>query len=141
MTTNNSSNSQTLDLLAIFHYVLAALIYLKGAAALLFMGIGTIAVFGVLADQPHDMAVALVVLGLLFFLAPMLFLTLTWTAATLVLIAGRRIAKRTRLTYCQVVAGLECLCVPFGTILGAFTLIVLTRPEMRDSFNASDGPD
>lgn len=140
MMTNNSSTSQTLDLLAIFHYVLAALIYLKGAAALIFIGIGTIAVFGVLSDQPHDMAVALVVLGLIFFLAPMLFLALMWTAATLVLIAGRRIAKRTNLTYCQVVAGLECLCVPFGTILGVFTLIGLTRPEVKDSFDASDSP-
>jgi hypothetical protein len=136
MTMNNASNSQTLDLLAIFHYVLAALIYLKGAAALIFMGIGAIAVSGVLADQPDDMAVALGVLGLIFFAAPMLFLALMWTAATLVLIAGRRIAKRTHLTYCQVVAGLECICVPFGTILGVFTLIGLTRPEVKDSFDA-----
>lgn len=131
-----NQDSQTLELLSIFHYVLAALIYLKGAAALIFMGIGTIAVSGVLADQPDDMAVALVVLGLIFFAAPLVFLAAAWTAATLVLIAGRRIAKRTHLTYCQIIAGLECLCVPFGTILGVFTLITLTRPEVKDCFDA-----
>lgn len=134
---DNSSHSQSLELLSIFHYVLAAFTYLKGAVALIFMGIGTIAVAGVLADSPHDeeMAVALVALGLIFFAGPLLFLGLSWLGATLVLIAGRRIARRTHLGYCQVIAGLECLCVPFGTILGVFTLIKLTNPDVRELFD------
>ncbi len=135
MATNQSnSNSQTLDLISIFHYVLAAMMYLKGAIAFVLMGIGSIAVMGVLADQPNDMVPALIVLGLIFFMAPMMFLTVSWTAATLVLFAGRRITKRTNLNYCQIVAGLECLCVPFGTALGIFTLINLTKPDVKESF-------
>lgn len=131
---NTQSHCQTLDLLAIFHYVLAGLMYLKGTISVIFMGIGTIAVSGVIADQPHDMAETLVVLGLLFFAAPMIFLVIAWTAATLVLFAGRRIAKRTNLTYCQVIAGLECLCFPFGTILGIISLITLTKAEAKEIF-------
>ncbi|MBC8378274.1 MAG: hypothetical protein H8E62_03780 [Planctomycetes bacterium] len=127
------SNPQTLDLISIFHYVVAAIIYLKGAVAFVFMGIGSIAMMGILADQPADME-ALVVIGLLFFMVPMMFLTVSWTAATLVLFAGRRIANRTNLTYCQIVAGIECLCVPFGTILGIFSLITLTKPENKEIF-------
>ncbi|MBL7214133.1 MAG: hypothetical protein ISS71_00480 [Phycisphaerae bacterium] len=134
--TMNHSNSQTLDLLSIFHYVLAALMYLKGAIAFIFMGIGSIAVTGVLADQPDDMAPALIALGLIFFLAPMAFLAVSWIAGTLVLFAGRRIAKRTHLIYCQIIAGLECICFPFGTILGIITLMNLTKPEAKESFQA-----
>ena len=133
--TANQSDSQSLDLLSVFHYVLAALMYLKGAFALILMGIGTIAVSGVLSDRPHDMAVALVTLGLIFFVGPLILLALTWILATLVLIAGRRIAKRTNLRYCQIIAGLECICVPFGTILGIFALIHLTKPEAKEAFN------
>ncbi len=128
--------SQTLDLLAIFHYVLAAIIFLKGACALIMMGIGTLAVSGVLADAPEDMAVALVALGLIFFAGPLVFLVIAWTAAALVLMAGRRIASRTKLVYCQIIAGLECLCVPFGTILGVFTLMHLTKPDVKETFDA-----
>ena len=128
--------SQTLDLLSIFHYVLSALIYLKGLFALIMMGVGTIAVAGVLFDRPDDMEVGLVVLGLIFFAAPTLFLCITWAIATAVLFAGRRIAKRTNLTYCQVIAGLECICFPFGTILGATTLIFLAKAEVKESFDS-----
>ena len=133
--TTNRSNSQMLDLISIFHYVLAALMYLKGAMAFVLMGIGSIVTIGILADRPADMEEGLVVVGLIFFMVPMIFLTVSWTAATLVLFAGRRIAKRTNLTYCQIVAGLECLCVPFGTILGIFSLITLTKPEIKETFD------
>jgi len=132
---NERSESQTLDLLAIFHYVLGALIYLKGAAALIMMGVGTIAVSAVLADQPDDMVPGLVALGMIFFVLPVVILVISWTVATLVLIAGRRLAKRTKLAYCQIVAGLECICVPFGTILGVFSLMNLAKPNIKELFD------
>jgi hypothetical protein len=132
----NQSNSQSLDLLSIFHYVLAAIIYVKGAMALILMGIGTIAVSAILADRPPDAAVALVAVGMIFFVMPILILAISWTMATLVLIAGRRIAKRTGLRYCQIIGGLECICVPLGTILGIFTLIHLTKPDVKDAFES-----
>ncbi len=131
---DNNSQSQNLNLISIFHYVVAALIYLKGAIGFVMMGVGTIAVFGILHDQPSDMEVALFVVGLIFFAAPLALITVTWAIATAVLVAGRRIAKRTHLTYCQVVAGLECLCVPFGTVLGVISLVLLTRDDVKKQF-------
>jgi hypothetical protein len=132
--TDTKDISQNLDLVSIFHYVLAALIYLKGMIAFFFMGIGSIAMAAVLSDRPHDMAIALFALFLIFFAAPMLVLCVVWTIATLVLLAGRRIAARTNLGYCQVIAALECLCVPLGTILGILTLIQLTKPQAKETF-------
>lgn len=132
--TEQKNNAQALDLIAIFHYVLAALIYLKGVFSFLFIGIGTLAVAGILSDKPDDMHIGLLAVILIFYVGPVLFLCLMWTLATLVLIAGKRISKRTNLMYCQVVAGLECLCVPFGTILGVFSLMKLTKPEVKEAF-------
>ena len=131
----SKNNSQILDLVSIFHYVMAALIYLKGAVSFIFMGIGAVAMAGILSDRPDDMHIGLLTIAMIFFVGPMLFLCLTWTLATLVLLAGKRINKRTNLAYCQIIAGLECLCVPFGTILGIFTIITLTQSETKEQFN------
>jgi len=49
-------------------------------------------------------------------------------------LAARSLAARRRWTLCAVVAGLNCLQMPLGTILGVFTLIVLVRPEVRAGF-------
>lgn len=132
--TEQKNESQTLDLISIFHYVLAALIYFKGAISFLFIGIGTIAVAGILSEKPDDMHIGLLAVVLIFYVGPLIFLCLMWAMATLILIAGKRINKRTNLMYCQVIAGLECLCVPFGTILGIFSLIKLTKPEFKEAF-------
>jgi hypothetical protein len=31
-------------------------------------------------------------------------------------------------------AGIECVFMPFGTVLGVFTLVVLTRPSVKPLF-------
>lgn len=134
---DNNGNSQNLDLIAIFHYVAAAIIYLKGLIALIFIGIGAIASAAILCEEGPDPE-ALVPVGIIFFLFPMMFLAITAAIGTAVLIAGRRIAKRTHLTYCQIIAGLECLCFPHGTILGVISLIFLTRNDIKQQFKNGD---
>jgi hypothetical protein len=52
---------------------------------------------------------------------------LDWTAA-------RRIKQRRSIGFCQVVAALSCLAIPFGTVLGVLTFIVLGRPSVRHLF-------
>lgn len=34
----------------------------------------------------------------------------------------------------HIVAGLECMFVPFGTVLGVFTLLVVTKDEAKALF-------
>jgi hypothetical protein len=61
---------------------------------------------------------------------------LGWTIAALVVVAGRKLARQRGYTYCLVVAALECLAMPLGTILGVFTIIVLMRPSVNALFEA-----
>lgn len=129
-----TNKSQTLELAGIFHYVLAAFIFISGLPALIFMGIGSIAVMGILSDSPHDAEIGLFAVSLIFFVGPLVYMGLFWTLAALVLMAGRRIGQRTNLGFCQIIAGLECLFVPFGTILGVLTLLLLTREDVRGEF-------
>lgn len=134
-----TSKSQNLELAGIFHYVLAAFIFLSGLPALIFMGIGSVAVMGILSDQPHDAEIGLFAVGLIFFVGPLIWLAIMVVLAVLVLMAGRRIGRRTNLGFCQIVAGLECLFVPFGTILGIITLSLLTREDVRGEFRGTRG--
>jgi hypothetical protein len=64
---------------------------------------------------------------------------LAWGLANL--ISGFSIRVRKRRTFSLVVAGLNCLWMPFGTLLGVFTLIVLLRDSVRELYDAyqSDG--
>jgi len=34
----------------------------------------------------------------------------------------------------MIVAGITCLSVPIGTVLGVFTLLVLSRPSVKQMF-------
>ena len=53
-------------------------------------------------------------------------------------LTGRSLATRKRYRLCFVMACIELLNFPVGTILGIFTIIVLQRPGVRDLF-LSDG--
>jgi hypothetical protein len=61
-----------------------------------------------------------IVLGAVFFLAGV-------TMAICILIAGRCLSRRKRYSFALVIACIECLFVPFGTILGVFTIVALSR--------------
>ena len=38
--------------------------------------------------------------------------------------------------YCFVVAAIECILIPFGTVLGVFTIIALSRPSVKVLFES-----
>jgi hypothetical protein len=73
------------------------------------------------------------VLGALFFLAGV-------TMAICILIAGRSLARWKYYSFALVIACIECLFVPFGTILGVFTIVVLSRESVEALFLAAQAP-
>jgi hypothetical protein len=60
-----------------------------------------------------------------------LFILAGWLAGGLTIYMGRCIKLRTRRTLTFVVACLNMLFIPVGTVLGVFTLIVLSRPSVK----------
>lgn len=49
--------------------------------------------------------------------------------------ASRCLKERHSITFCQVIAGLTCLSVPYGTLLGVLTFVVLARPSIVALFH------
>lgn len=50
------------------------------------------------------------------------------------LLSGLFLKRRTHRTFSLVMAGLNCLNVPLGTVLGVFTIIVLTRESVAQRY-------
>jgi hypothetical protein len=73
-------------------------------------------------------------MGLLLIFLGGTFILLGWTVATLLLVAGQRLRKRRSYNFCFVVAAISCAFAPMGTVLGVFTIIVLSRPTVKAIF-------
>lgn len=135
----DASTSEHLRLLSIFHYVLAGLGAVFSLLPVVYMGIGFAIVSGVFEGRtpkggpPPEFGWIFVAIG-----GAMLVLGLGYVV--LVAIAGRFLARRRNWTYCIVIAGLSCAFFPFGTALGVFTIITLSRPEVKAAFQGASLP-
>ncbi len=59
-----------------------------------------------------------------------------FVSGTLNLISAFCLRARKCRTFSLIVAGINCVHVPFGTVLGVFTIIVLIRDTVRELYDA-----
>jgi hypothetical protein len=128
-----TQDEQHLDLLAIFHYVVGGLMALVPCFGFIHVGMGIAMLCGAF-DGGKEAPPPL--FGWFLILLPGLFMTAAWTLAGLIIAAGRKLNKRRAYTFCLVMGAIECLLMPLGTVLGVFTIIVLTRESVKDLFAA-----
>jgi hypothetical protein len=128
-------DKEHLLLLAIFHYIVAGLAALFSFFPLLYTTIGAIFIFVARGTAKPGEELPPEFLGWIFAgLGSFLFL-LGITMAVCILIAGRCLSRRRRYSFALVMACIECLFLPFGTILGVFTIIVLSRESVKTLFS------
>lgn len=128
---------QYLKTLSIFHYVvggMAALFacfpiihFLVGLGMLVFSLVGPVENVG-----PPFFPMTMV--GLFFTLIAGSVMLLGWAFAACIILAGRFLALRKRYMFCLVMGGVECIFMPFGTVLGVFTIVTLVQPVVRGWF-------
>jgi len=133
-----TQDQEHLRLLSIFHYVVAGLLGLFACFPLIYAAMGLFLVFGASKFATHGETPPPAFLGWIFVAIGLFFSLLGWALVICIVIAGRSIAARKRLVFCQAIAGVECLFMPFGTALGVFSLIVLLRPSVKQLFDAAD---
>ena len=130
-----NQNAEHLRLLAIFHYVASGLAALFCLLPLFYTTIGTVFIFAARHGTPKAgeelppefLGWLFVGLGFFLFLSGL-------TLAICILIAGRCLAGRRCYTFTLIIACIECLFIPFGTILGVFTIVVLCRLPVKEMF-------
>ncbi len=134
-------DEEHLQLLAIFHYVVAGLAALFSFLPLLYTTVGVIFIFAArhgTAKPGEDLPPEF--LGWIFALLGALLFLIGIAMAICILIAGRSLALRKRYSFAFVMACIECLFIPFGTILGVFTIVVLSRESVRGLFSTTATP-
>ena len=127
-----------LKLLSIFHYIVGGLTALFACFPIIHFTLGVVLIVapGSMGGPPGSQPPRFV--GWLMLLAGGGFMLYGWTSAVCMLLAGRCLARRTHHTFCLIVAGLSCLHLPYGTVLGVFTFVVLLRPSVRELFGVAD---
>jgi len=122
-----SQDSEHLKLLAIFHYVVAGITALFACIPFLHFFMGLALATGIFPDTDPEAQP----IGIFIMVFAGLFIVAGWTLAALIAYAGRNLQTRRRYTFCLVMAGVECIFMPFGTVLGVFTIIVLMRDSVK----------
>lgn len=136
MTTTTGLSEQkrsTLEVLAIAHYVYAALIALVALAMLLMASIGMMGLAGRGMHMGSGMERGLA--GCL----PSAFIGLAFLVviamAVINFLAGRWLKQRRQWMAIVVVSVLNALNVPLGTVLGVITIVVLVGDDVRAAFD------
>jgi hypothetical protein len=80
------------------------------------------------------------IVGWVFMLLAGGLMALGFALAACIAVAGRFLAQRRHYMFCLVTAAvMAALFMPFGTILGVFTIIVLMRPSVKAAFGYPAG--
>ncbi|HXN50153.1 MAG TPA: hypothetical protein VN893_26120 [Bryobacteraceae bacterium] len=132
-------DTEHLRLLTLFYYVNAGINALFSCFALMYVVMGAVllaspTVFGAGGDGPPA------IVGFIFTALGAVLLLLGLGFSACLALTGRFLAQRRHRLFCQVIAGINCLFLPYGTVLGVFTFMVLTRPSAQALFAGAPPP-
>jgi len=134
-----NQDADHLRLLTIFHFVCAGMSALFACFPIIHLVLGLLIVlnphaFGPGNNQPPRL------IGLFLVLFASAFIIAGWVFAGLLAWAGHCLNRRKHYLFCLVMACVACLFMPFGTVLGVFTIIVLSRASVKESFGQAPKP-
>jgi len=132
-------DAEHLKLLSIFHFILAAL----GLLGIAFLALHFVLMSAIFtkpemwknskSGPPPEILFKLMLGGYAFGVVVIL------TGGFLNLLSGLFIRKRRHRMFSIIIGGLNCLHVPFGTLLGVFTILILSRDSVRKIYEVSGG--
>lgn len=127
-----TQDEEHLRLLSIFHFVMAGIAALFALFPILHVMMGLSIVSGAFPSMGGEEMPAFFGWYIVIFAAVWIAFGLVY--AVLIALGGRALRRRQHYTFCLVVAALACMLMPFGTILGVFTIIVLMRESVKEIF-------
>lgn len=129
-----TESASHLRLIEIFHYVVGGIAALFAMIPVVHLVIGLMMVFSPESlNGKGDAPPA--AFGWFFVVFASVFISVGLAFACCVIAAGRSIRRRRRYMFCLVMAGVECMFMPFGTVLGVFTIIVLVKEDVKRLFD------
>lgn len=138
-TTPGSEDEYHLDLLGTFHWILAGLAAVAGLFPILHVLFGFIAIVASIAGdtaEPEARGMG-ILMGALFMMIGTLIIVTFWVIAFCLYLSGTYLKGHKNHTFCLVMSVIMCFSFPLGTTLGAFTIVVLVRPSVRQLFGVT----
>lgn len=86
------------------------------------------------ASESAQQTVLVAIMGWFLLLSGFAFFIVGQAISISVIVSGRFIKRRTRYKFSFVLACIACIFVPFGTVLGVFTIIVLSRDAVKAKY-------
>ncbi len=127
------------QILSVFHYIVAGITALFACFPFIHIFVGICVLF---EERQAGSPVFGTLFGLFFIAFAACFICAGWALAVCIFLSGRFLAGHVHHTFCLVVAALECMLMPFGTVLGVFTILVLVRPSVKQLFSVGEAlPD
>jgi len=125
-------DNEHLRLLTVFHYVNAGLLLMISSVFLLY---ALMALFMILASfsAPGSQGPPLIV-GTMMMIITLIPVAFTWSLAAANVWAGRQITNRQNHLRCLIVSAVNCMNIPFGTILGVCSILVLARDSVKSKY-------
>ncbi len=136
-----TQDEEHLRLLSIFHYVVGGLAGLFALFPIIHLIIGLTMVLAPEVFTSHGEQPPPAFFGWFFILFASVFIAGGWIFAAFVITTGRFLARRRHYLFCLIMAGTECIFMPFGTILGVFTIVVLMRDTVKRLFSTGERSD
>lgn len=132
-----NDDRENLNVLAVFHWVLAGLTALFSLLPVLHLVLGIAMFTGRMGmeTRPDDLPIR--IFGLFFIVFASVLILCGLALAVCLALTGRYLRRRRHYMFCLVTAGFACVLVPFGTVLGILTIIVLQKDSARALFAAS----
>jgi hypothetical protein len=127
-------DEQYLRLLSIFHYVVGGITALFASFPIIHLAIGLAMLLAPAEFKSRGEAPPAFIAWLMIIFASV-FIALGWALAGCVIAAGRFLVARKHYMFCLIMAGIECILIPFGTVLGVFTIVVLMKESVQRLFS------
>lgn len=125
-------NLENLRTIGIFYYVVAAFAAMIALIPMIHLTIGSVLLIVSLVN-PKEMF-PLTFVGGVFVLVASFLILLGATFGTCLFFTGRFLRQTRHYYFCLVMGGVACVFFPWGTVLGVFTLVLLSKEEVRALF-------
>jgi hypothetical protein len=136
--TPTDNDVEQLQLLSIFHYIVGGIAALFAMFPIIHLVIGLAMISGRFdnGDTPFDVRW----MGWFFVMVAAAIIMCGLAIAVCLVLAGRYLKQHTNYRFCLVVAAIACVFMPFGTVLGILTIIVLQRATVKQLFADQAAP-
>lgn len=128
---------EQIKILSIFHYVVAGIAALFACFPIfhLIAGISMLAGNSSPDNSTTNMPFPFNMFGLIFTVIPAVMILFGWALPLAWQFQATCFQKKRNYMFCMIMAGIGCIFMPFGTVLGVFTIIVLSRLSVKDLFS------